>query len=454
MAVGPHGSVTPGATLRKLGVDAVVRGECEDVIVQLADTDDWSRVASIAIAQDGAIRIQGPPAATPFVDTAAVSWPDEWIARHAHHHHRFDEHRQGFGAEVEASRGCPYNCSFCAKNDYRDAYRRRDLPLVLQEIDRLIAQGVGYIYFIDEIFLPQRALLEALVDRKVKFGVQTRIDLWKPDLLALLGRAGCVSIEAGIESLTVEGREALAKRCRLQTEDLAELLFIARRHVPFVQANLIGMEQDSQALVDVLARPSHCRRSLGERAGAALPLSKLARLPRAVGRARRRGMGARARALSDFFRRVQRHPGRQAVYRSRNWRRNARPTLTRPRRVLMTLDAVGGVWRYSIDLARALEREGVECVLVGCGPEPTDTQRRECDALDSATLLWTRLPLDWMVQEASRIGRTRRRVAAPRTRHRRGPAASEPSLAGGRHARTTFRSLLPPIPVSRRGGRR
>src|SRR6185436_12433378 len=115
--------------------------------------------------------------------------------------------------------------------------------------DRLITQGVGYIYFIDEIFLPQRPLLEALVDRKVTFGVQTRIDLWKPDLLALLGRAGCVSIEAGIESLTEEGRAALAKRCRLDTEDLAQLLLTARQYVPFVQANLIGMEQDNEALV-------------------------------------------------------------------------------------------------------------------------------------------------------------------------------------------------------------
>jgi anaerobic magnesium-protoporphyrin IX monomethyl ester cyclase len=109
---------------------------------------------------------------------------------------------------------------------------------------------VRYIYFIDEIFLPQKALLEALVQRGVQFGVQTRIDLWKPDLLRLLGAAGCVSIEAGIESLTAEGREALAKRCRLETEDLAALLIEARRHVPFVQANLIGMDQDEPALVD------------------------------------------------------------------------------------------------------------------------------------------------------------------------------------------------------------
>ena len=51
---------------------------------------------------------------------------------------------------------------FCAKIDFRDHYRRRELALLLDEIDGLIAQGVRYLYFIDEIFLPQRPLLEAL----------------------------------------------------------------------------------------------------------------------------------------------------------------------------------------------------------------------------------------------------------------------------------------------------
>jgi B12-binding domain/radical SAM domain protein of rhizo-twelve system len=172
------------------------------------------------------------------------------VARHRHHHHRFDEPFAGPAAEVEASRGCPYNCSFCAKIDFRDQYRRRDLGILLSEIDGLIAQGARYLYFIDEIFLPQRPLLEALAQRDIAFGVQTRIDLWKPEMLRLLGSAGCVSIEAGIESLTAEGRAALAKRCRLETEDLAKLLIEARRHVPFVQANLIGVDQDETALVE------------------------------------------------------------------------------------------------------------------------------------------------------------------------------------------------------------
>ena len=252
VAVGPHGSATPAPTLRKLGVDLVVRGECEEVVARLAASDDWTRVPGTArLVNDKAV-LCGPLANSRFSDHPALDWPDDWIRRHTHHHHRFDNEggRVGAGAEVEASRGCPYECSFCAKMDFRDAYRRRDLEPLLQEIDMLIAQGVGYLYFIDEIFLPQKALLDALVERDVPFGVQTRIDLWKPAMLELLGRAGCVSIEAGLESLTVEGRAQLSKRCRMDTPELAERLIEARRHVPFVQANLIGVVEDDQALVD------------------------------------------------------------------------------------------------------------------------------------------------------------------------------------------------------------
>jgi B12-binding domain/radical SAM domain protein of rhizo-twelve system len=249
VAVGPHGSVTPAATLRKLGVNAAILGECEHIVAALANSDDWPNVPSIAMEIDGSVVITGGPAAHTFVNLPPLLWPDELIARHSHHHHRFDNPQSGLGAEIEASRGCPYNCSFCAKIDFRDKYRRRELSILLTEIDHLIAQGVRYLYFIDEIFLPQRPLLEALVQRDVVFGIQTRIDLWKPDMLCLLGEAGCVSIEAGIESLTAEGREALAKRCRLETQDLASLLIEARRHVPFVQGNLIGVDQDDPALI-------------------------------------------------------------------------------------------------------------------------------------------------------------------------------------------------------------
>lgn len=247
VVVGPHGSSTPKAALGKLAADTVVMGECEEALLRLANGEH--DFAGLCFADGGRVRINGGPIAAAFSDQPAPTWPEEMIRLHRHHHHRFEARPIGPGAEVETSRGCPYRCTFCAKENFRNAYRRRPTGVLLAEIDALQHQGVEYVYFIDEIFLPNGALLEGLVSRGIKFGVQTRIDLWKPDMLALLGQAGCVSIEAGVESLTPEGRAALAKNCKMTTDQLADRLIEARRHVPFVQANLIEVPEDDDSVV-------------------------------------------------------------------------------------------------------------------------------------------------------------------------------------------------------------
>ena len=246
VAVGPHASSTPRIAVKKLGVDAGVQGECEEVLVKLADTprEAWGTIAGLVRRDNGDIVVQGGPQAVDMARLPALRWHPDIVQRHAHHHHRFDTALHGPGAEMEVSRGCPYHCTFCAKDNFRDRYRRRPLATILDELDGLIAAGASYVYFIDEIFLPWRELLEALVERPVEFGVQTRIDLWRPDMLDLLGRAGCVSIEAGVESLTPHGRDWLDKDCKLSTEELRDRLIHAKRSVPFVQANLIMTEGD------------------------------------------------------------------------------------------------------------------------------------------------------------------------------------------------------------------
>jgi B12-binding domain/radical SAM domain protein of rhizo-twelve system len=190
------------------------------------------------------VQVNGNPHFCDMAALPALFWPETDIRAHAHHHHRFDAGPAGPGAEMEVSRGCPYHCTFCAKDNFRDLYRKRPLAVILEELDGLIGRGAEYVYFIDEIFLPDPALLKALADRPVKFGVQTRIDLWKPEMIDLLGAAGCVSIEAGVESITEEGRRLLDKKCKMSTDGLAERLIYAKHRVPFVQANLLEMKVD------------------------------------------------------------------------------------------------------------------------------------------------------------------------------------------------------------------
>jgi anaerobic magnesium-protoporphyrin IX monomethyl ester cyclase len=251
IVVGPHASTTPAATLRKLDADVAVLGECEETLPLLAaERAAWRDIPSIAYLRSGHAIVQGGPHACDMTALPALAWDREDVARHRHHHHRFDAEPIGLGAEMEVSRGCPYHCSFCAKDNFRSDYRKRPVATILEELDALQDQGVEYVYFIDEIFLPNRELLEALVPRRIAFGVQTRIDLWNPAMTTLLGRAGCVSIEAGVESITVEGRNLLDKGSRLTTEQLADRLVFAREHVPFVQANLLESGTDDPADVE------------------------------------------------------------------------------------------------------------------------------------------------------------------------------------------------------------
>jgi B12-binding domain/radical SAM domain protein of rhizo-twelve system len=251
VAVGPHASTTPATTINKLGVDAVVLGECEDLLPLLAaPRDRWPAIGSLCLWQEGRAVIHGSPHATTMADLPPLRWPDAAIRAHDHHHHRFDAAPAGPGAEMESSRGCPYHCSFCAKDNFRNGYRKRPLAAILEEIGGLLAQGVEYVYFIDEIFLPNRELLQALVGRGLKIGVQTRIDLWSHDMLDLLGAAGCVSIEAGVESISEAGRNLLDKNSRLTTDQITERLVYARERVPFVQGNLIDAQIDDEDAVE------------------------------------------------------------------------------------------------------------------------------------------------------------------------------------------------------------
>jgi len=251
VAVGPHASTTPGATLRKLGAHVAVLGECEEILPQLArPREEWEAVPSVAFLRDGRVHMTGTFHQSNMTALPPLEWPAASLARHHHHHHRFEAPPAGPGAEMETSRGCPYHCTFCAKDNFRNDYRKRPLDVILAELDGLVERGAEYVYFIDEIFLPNKALLEALVERPIAFGVQTRIDLWTQPMLDLLGAAGCVSIEAGVESISEAGRNLLDKRSRLTTEEITERLVHARGVVPFVQANLLDAQIDAPEAID------------------------------------------------------------------------------------------------------------------------------------------------------------------------------------------------------------
>lgn len=80
-----------------------------------------------------------------------------------------------------------------------------------------------------------------------------------------------------------------------------------------------------------------------------------------------------------------------------------------PERVLMTIDAVGGVWRYAMVLAAQLGQRGVGVVFAGLGPKPDRAQVAEARAIGE--LVWLDAPLDWTVQDEHELQRIPRLLA-------------------------------------------
>lgn len=79
----------------------------------------------------------------------------------------------------------------------------------------------------------------------------------------------------------------------------------------------------------------------------------------------------------------------------------ARQRRVERRRVLMTVDAVGGVWRYAMELARGLLAHDVGVLFAGLGPEPSRAQADE--ALRLGKLVWLEEPLDWIAPDEAAV---------------------------------------------------
>ena len=65
-------------------------------------------------------------------------------------------------------------------------------------------------------------------------------------------------------------------------------------------------------------------------------------------------------------------------------------------KILMTTDTVGGVWVYSLELCRALEKYGVQVHLAAMGAWPSPAQQVEVEKMPNVLLYKSDYKLEWM----------------------------------------------------------
>ncbi len=212
VATGFHGTVAPEAVLRTTRVDAVIRGEPEGAVAEIAAGGDFREV-------DGVARLDGDAfVSTP--DRAAVDL--EMLPVPAFEMLDVDKYfYEVLGGDLlllETTRGCPYKCAFCSKVMYGPQFRRKTAEQVRCEIDYALDRtGVKNVYFIDLEFTVARDLAVAVCEHLISRGspvgwtCQTRADNVDAELLALMHKAGCRLIHLGVESGSTSVLEASGK---------------------------------------------------------------------------------------------------------------------------------------------------------------------------------------------------------------------------------------------------
>jgi hypothetical protein len=86
-------------------------------------------------------------------------------------------------------------------------------------------------------------------------------------------------------------------------------------------------------------------------------------------------------------------------------------------RVLITADAVGGVWQYATDLAQGLAALGIETVLAILGPSPKPAQAKAIARVEGVTLIDTGLPLDWLAASPAEVKEAGAAISALGDKH-------------------------------------
>ncbi len=192
-------SLAPDALMNYLDVDFGIVGEGEEVLLKLIDA--FEQKASIVPSPHLLIKGAPQPNWIGGARVLSVKTPDRSL---------FETRRyleKGGMGNIQTKRGCPFSCIYCTYPLLEGKeVRLRPTEEVADELQNLAAEGVDYVYFVDDIFNypPSYAegLCRAIISRKIeiKWSAFVNPGFLDEELLSWMKEAGCVGIEFGTDS--------------------------------------------------------------------------------------------------------------------------------------------------------------------------------------------------------------------------------------------------------------
>jgi anaerobic magnesium-protoporphyrin IX monomethyl ester cyclase len=260
---GPQATENVEDVLRRCAhVDALVRGEGEQTIQEVADGRPWDQILGLSYRRDGRV-VHNPN--RPLQPIGQIAPPDRSLRRS-----RYVPVLRGMRllpAEYDTvlgSRGCPYRCKFCTLDlnplGQKREYSARTPESVVDEIAALPARNI--LFSDDNFFLkPQRVerICDLLLARGIdkRYFANARIEVARhPQMLAKAYRAGFRMLLLGIESASDRILHQMDKG--FTTQQVREAFAVLRRfsfyyHAYFIYGNV------GETAAEMLAIPDYAQ---------------------------------------------------------------------------------------------------------------------------------------------------------------------------------------------------
>lgn len=198
-------------------IDYIIRGEGEITFEKLCDSilqDQGSieEINGLSYIHDNKI-VSNPDRA--FIsDLDLLPFPDREL---------LDIDKYSHPGSISTSRGCPGRCIFCAATALSGGrYRMRSAENVVEEMIYLKGLGFNHIQFIDDTLTADirrlKKILRIIEEKEliISWAAESRVDVIDKDLLLKMSKAGCKSLQFGVEAGNQKMLDSLKKNITIQ----------------------------------------------------------------------------------------------------------------------------------------------------------------------------------------------------------------------------------------------
>jgi anaerobic magnesium-protoporphyrin IX monomethyl ester cyclase len=251
---GEHLTALPEFSLRDCSaLDVCVRGEGEHTFLELVKAyeknGDFSGVNGVAYLDKEKKFSQGkgpPPRIINIDEIGWPYWPEGYLEK-------FWEAGKSFGVSTArdmpflASRGCPYQCTFCSSPDmWTTRYVLRDVDDAIKEIKHYISRfGITSLQFYDLTAIIKKPWIVDFCKKLIQEEIHvnwslpsgTRSEALDSETLSLLKQSGCNYLVYAPESASSRTLKNIKKKIKLN--NLTESALEAKRQNLTLRINLI-----------------------------------------------------------------------------------------------------------------------------------------------------------------------------------------------------------------------